>query len=78
MLLLQRDLLEPDIAHEQHAPYPREQCSSVSDNDAGDGKRCDEIGDALFGVGVGVDVRGAFVEHIATRRPPLDSLVRSI
>lgn len=48
VLLLQRDLFEPAIAHEQRAPCPREQCSSVSDNDAGDGKRGDETGGALL------------------------------
>ena len=48
VLLLQRDLFEPAIAQEQHAPYPREQRRAMGHDDAGDGKCGDEIGDALF------------------------------
>ena len=59
--LLEDDFFEPAIAHEQHAPCPREQRGSVSNDDAGDGKRGDEIGDALFCVGI--DIGGSFIEH---------------
>jgi hypothetical protein len=45
--LLERDLFEPAIAQEKHPPCPRQERCSVGDDDAGNGKRGDEFGDAL-------------------------------
>ena len=61
MPLLKRDLFEPTIAQQEHTSCSRQERRSVGHDNAGDGKRGDEISDTLFGVGI--DIGRALVEN---------------